>query len=205
MAIGTQIELDFHDSSEFSHISHPNLRHLRDLFEAIKDTQTLDHQATAMLGTTLSLVSTFMARPLEDITIDELADQGPELKAHLESRGYKRNSVRSYMNYRRILLREAEKLGWVRQAPQLPLEWECVLELMPKDRSYRTIAVFAASRARKPSDLTDSDLDDWLQAAVSQGKTFRYARELRGYFRSRVLRLGLQGYFPKLSLHPTDS
>jgi integrase len=157
-----------------------------------------------MLGSTVALVSTFMARPLEEITVDELANLGPAFQAHLKSRGYKRNSVRSYMNYRRILLREAEKFGWVRQPSPLPVEWESVLELMPKDRSYRTIAVFAASRGKKPLDLTDTDLEDWLQAAVSQGRSFRYARELKGYFHSHVLRLGLRGYFPKLSLHPTD-
>lgn len=124
----------------------------------------------------------------------------PEDGSKREAR-YKRNSVRSYLNYRRILLRAAEKLGWVRLPPALPREWERIIERLPKDKNYRTIALYAATKGKNPSDLTDSDLDEWLQFAISHGRTFRYASELKGCFRNRIFRVGLQAFFPTLRRH----
>jgi len=205
MEIGTQIEWNLRDSSEGNRISTPTPRSLRDLLEAIKAVQTGEDHTVNMLGSTLALVSALTDRPLEEISIDELSVLGPALEAHLRSRGYKRNSVRSYMNYRRILLRAAEKLGWVRMSPALPREWERIIERLPKDKNYRTIAFYAASKGKNPSNLTDSDLDEWVQFAIAQGRTFRYASELKGCFRNRIFRLGLQAYFPNLSLRPNGT
>lgn len=89
--------------------------------------------------------------------------------------------------------------------PALPREWERIIERLPKDKNYRTIALYAASKGKNPSNLTDSDLDEWLQFAISQGRTFRYASELKGCFRNRIFRLGLQAYFPSLSLRPNGT
>ena len=205
MGIGTQIDLDFRYPAGFSCISPPKLQSLQDLLDAVKEAGEEQPQTIGMLRSTVAQISTFLARPPQEIPIDKLANMRPELKAFLKGRGYKRNSVRSYMNYCRILLRQAEKLGWVHRLPVLPEEWETVLLQMPRDKNYAAIAMYAASKGKKPSDLTDDDLEEWVRAAILQGRTYRYANQLRSCFRGRVLRTGLAADFPNLSLHPTDS
>lgn len=204
MEFGTQLALDLREPAGSCSISQSNLASLCDLLAAVKKSGKEQGKTIAMIRRTLALVEAFLARCPEEITVNELSETGPAFKAYLKGRGYRRNSIRSYMGYRRILLRHAETLGWTYEQLALPEEWEAVLKLLGNGNPYRPIAAYAAQKGKHPSVLTDFDLVDWQQQAISLGSSYRSVMSLRSNFRSRILRSGLTKRFPMLSLRPTD-
>src|ERR1700752_4659498 len=88
------------------------LETIQDLLAAIRAHEPDNNHLLAMLGATTAHIAIHLGEPADKIDIHRLLDVKAGLQAHLRKRGFRRNSIRSYTNYLRILLQKAGELGW---------------------------------------------------------------------------------------------
>src|SRR5579862_8879556 len=193
MQSAVQIDLDFREAAQTPHISPLGPRTIQDLLDSITECESARPQPQAMLKTTAAHVSQFLGKPLKDVGIGELVDALPEFSAFLKERRFKRNSIRSYLNYVRILLQKARELGWNEIDPEVEAAWQPILAAIPA-RTWLTKIVsvvrYGVHQGTKPSDFGESDLEGWAQWMLKQQRTQSYVRALKGGFRSFVFRNG---------------
>src|SRR6516165_5335594 len=93
-------------------ISPRPLETLQDLLESIRCGEPEQVHLLSMLTATAAHISMVLGVSSDKIHIRALLDVRFGLRCHLGQRGYRRNSVRSYVNYLRILIQKARELGW---------------------------------------------------------------------------------------------
>jgi len=178
----------------------PNsLQHLLDLIQA----KWPEEEQMPMLRRTADLIAELLQRPKQEIAIAELLKLSNPLKRFLEGRRFKRNSVRSYRNYLRILVQKAEALGWAPEISKAEVSWKEFLADIPTTRDNRPIrwvARFAIEINRDPGEFSDKDLDDWGIQAIERGLKYRTVRNSKWIFRRQIQKRNLKDQFPRLSL-----
>ncbi|HWR36831.1 MAG TPA: tyrosine-type recombinase/integrase [Clostridia bacterium] len=133
----------------------------------------LETQATSqlpMLRTTAGKISAFLGKSVDEISLDLVHANREGFRPFLEGLRYKEGSVRSYVNYLRMLLQAAEELGWQPFA-HLPVEWQSVVNAGKKKKCL-TLIKFLAQRKASPEDVRQEDLNCWIEQSVAQGKRF---------------------------------
>src|ERR1700687_1955754 len=161
MCTASQIEMDFRKSAGKGHISSENLKTVQNLLDQIVVSQPRA-QLTSMLNTTAVHISACLGNPLTEIPISSLARVAPEFGSFLRQRRFKRNSVRSYLNYLRILISTARTLGWKEQNLELEPLWGPLILAIPKGswiRKIVSIPRYAIQIGIKPQDFGDTDLE----------------------------------------------
>jgi hypothetical protein len=183
-------------------ISHGQPETLQDLFEALKRSDPEESQLIAMLGATVAHIAIHLGEPPNRIAILKLLDIKPGLQAYLREKGFKRNSIRSYTNYLRILLQRARELGWSESSPELAAAWENIYGRMQGSNAggSRAILRYALRNGKGPADFTEADLNQWAEQALSEGRTRGYVRSIKGRFKKCVFDDGLDSELP--GLHP---
>ncbi|MBI3895967.1 MAG: hypothetical protein HY313_08545 [Acidobacteria bacterium] len=199
MPSGTQIDLDFRETSHSRSISPRRLRSLQDLLVVLSEEGHGGKGPSSMLWTTAAHLARAVSKPLHEIALSELEGLAPHLRSYLEERRFKRNSVRSYINYHRLLLVEAKKLGWTPQPTEAEIAWERFLPWFCKRRGCPQILQFAIRKGKNPRAFSERDLDDWTAEMFRRGRKYAYVKALRGYFRKQIHRNGLAAEFPMLS------
>jgi hypothetical protein len=81
-----------------------------------------------MLRTTCALLGNYLNKPAEQISIDRINESREDFRAFLQRSKYKEASIRSYLNFARILLKSAKSLGW-KPTDSIPEAWRGVLAL----------------------------------------------------------------------------
>ena len=104
-------------------ISRLRLETLQELLDAIRRREPEQKNLLSMLDATAAHLSMVMGQPASKIPIRQLLEIKPALQRHLKERGFRRNTVRSYANYFRILLDKARSLGWSESSPELENAW----------------------------------------------------------------------------------
>lgn len=84
------------------------LHSLHDLLDALGHEEAKD---LAMLRTTASHLAEFFGAELSAIPLSSLCDCRASFRLYMESRKYKKNSVRSFSNYVGVLLKYAQNPG----------------------------------------------------------------------------------------------
>jgi hypothetical protein len=106
----------------------------------------------------------------------------------LTARKYERNSVRSYLNYLRILVCKAKELGHTTVRPIAPA-WE---ELLPEARRVNCGSIFRyfARSGMPPGSVAEVDLCAWIQKRVERGfgyqTAYAQASRLQDFDRRRI-------------------
>ena len=109
LPFGAQIAADVRDSSVNST---PEVPSLNTLGELLGIWGTDPPKGFTMLRTTGSLLGAYLEMPVEQILLDSIRESRDGFRTFLEKRKYAENSIRTYVNYSRILLKEARALGW---------------------------------------------------------------------------------------------
>ncbi len=156
---------------------------LRDLFDIFAANPP---KSLSMLHATWSVLAGYLQMSADQITIDSVFDNSDGLSRFLESRKYAKNSVRSYGNYVRILLRKAEEFGW-NPDEAFPEAWRGVLALAPEHKCA-DMTKHLARRRKTPADVTIEDIDGWVQMRTEQGRSYKYMQSKKTSF-SRLLRI----------------
>ena len=84
-----------------------------------------------MLRTTAGRIAAFLGKSIDEISLDLIHMNRDGFRPFLEGQRYKEGSVRSYVNYLRMLLEAAGSLGW-KPYVHLPSQWKPVLDLARK-------------------------------------------------------------------------
>jgi hypothetical protein len=140
-----------------------------------------------MLRTTCVRLADYQQRPVEEITLEAVAQTRNGLRPYLESRKYGENSIRTYVNHVRMILLCAESFGW-NPTPVYSQAWMPIMELA-RSRKCQTFVQHLAASHRHPDRLTSEDVDRVLSsiphdrlsrtAAVRQRREFwRIIRDL---------------------------
>lgn len=180
MEIGNEIASDI--SSESTGRDSAVVRTLGDLLTCLEAKRP---PALAMLRTTCSRLSAFFDKPVTEISIDDVVDSREEFRAFLQGRKYARNSIRTFVNYTRILISLSSKHGW-EPGKEIREEWRKPAALA-EGRHCRSIVTYFSKRFKSPSDVTNVDINDWILKRVQQGHSLKNAQRMRGQL-WRILR-----------------
>lgn len=199
VAIGNQRGAELHGSARSHHISHGDLRTVRDLLIHLQEDPYF-----SMLRTTAGHVSSFLNVPVEQLPIDALFDIGPAFRAYLKDRRFKRHAVHSYSNFAGMLLRRAKGLGWEPCQPEVPQAWESILTALKKVESCVQIIRYAIRQGKTPANFCDSDLNNWGQQMIDQGRSYQYVRTVQSRFRRRISQGELAGKIRGISFRSQE-
>jgi integrase len=187
------------DSSQARGISRPRLETLQDLMDAIRRGDPGDSKLVAMLGATADHISRALGKPLNDILICQLPTLRPALRIHLRERRFKRNSIRSYANFLRILLAKARELGWSECSPDVERAWEEIRRVTRKKLACSTIIRYAIRNGLTPAQFTEAHLTNWREAAIRDGRSAGYLTDIKGRLKKAVYDAGLSWMLPRLA------
>ena len=162
--VGAEIALVPRGASCNSAGSTPNLAFLQDLLDHFEQHPPSGH---AMLKSTAGKLSEFFERPCEQILLGSIRERKAEFRQFLVDRTYASKSIRSYMNYVRMLFTNAEKSGWTYLEPDLPEAWAPLSAAASRDGCGYVLRHFAR-QGRHPSSITEEDLNAWLRIMVQQ-------------------------------------
>src|ERR1035441_21112 len=109
LPIGTQIATDVRDSSANSTSGVPDLKTIGDLLDRLGQNPP---RQFGMLRKTCSLLAEYLDGGPEQVLLDSVNETRDGFRPFLEGRKYAGNSVRSYLNFRRMLLKSAKGFGW---------------------------------------------------------------------------------------------
>jgi integrase len=174
---GTQIASDIRDPSANCADAARGLKTLENLLDILGEKPP---PAFPMLKTTSALLAAYLDQPISQITIDSVNESRDGFRRFLEGRKHKENSIRSYVNYARILLRIAAELGW-KPNHAVPEEWRTVLALA-RERKCETLANYIATVKKRPRDVSIEDVDHWVQMRAQQGHSYNELRRRRSRF-----------------------
>lgn len=133
-----------------------------------------------MLRSTASKIAEFYGARIDDISFDRVYQMRGQFRRYLETRRYTENSIRSYVNYVRILIQKARSFGWF-PGQNLPAEWQQLSALAHKRKC--TDAVHYLAQVRKsPKDVTVEDVDCWVEVRLQEGISYELLRDKKGRF-----------------------
>ena len=190
----------FRNSTRYSTMS-PKIRRLetlQDLMRAIHLRDSGQNNLVAMLRATSAHISMCLGRPLDKIGVRELGEVKPGLQAHLRARRFKKNSIRSYSNYLRILLQKLKEFGWVEYSPKVAAAWRDISRLISDVHGGPGIVRYAIRNDKLPADFSDDDLAGWAESMLRSGRTYSYVRAVKSRFRKRLFDKGFGPSLPNV-------
>jgi hypothetical protein len=117
-----------------------------------------------MLRTTCSLLEAYLETSANDILIVTVKETKDGFREFLQKRKYAENSVRTYVNHVRILLKSARGLGW-QPSEAVPEDWRGVLAIAAEKKCADVVLHLAKIRT-SPRGVTKEDVDDWVSKAL---------------------------------------
>jgi hypothetical protein len=127
-----------------------------------------------------AVLSDFLQKPANQITIDEVDDAKPGLRPYLKSRRLAENSIQAYVYEVRTLLKHAERLGWKPNA-EIPAAWHAVMERCIAARC-EDLCRYVLRKRKTPKQTTAADVDSWIEGYVKQGKSLGTERNRASAF-----------------------
>jgi hypothetical protein len=200
MTNGNPIDPELLHTARSRTIAAMSVRNLQDLLKAIDETPPNPKRPKAMLRFAAKLVSDCLEKGFGEVEIDELIPLRPRLKLYLQAHRYPRNTVKSYLNYARMLVVEARQFGWVSLRPDVTKEWEKIRQCVWSRQFNATqIVNYAVSIGKTPGLFAEKDLKEWQDLKAAQGMSARYPRDVAALFRNRIFKAGLGTQLPNLS------
>ena len=180
-------------------IPHKPVQTLQDLLEVIALLEQPKSSVRAMLRSLAGHICLYFEKPPHSIEIGRFVDLRPMLRVYLQDRGLKPTSVKAYLNFLRILLQKAKRVGWIQIPPEILREWNGVLDLVARLKGCKGIIYFAMQNGMVPSSFGDKDLESWGDELCRLGRKYDYVRSRKRVFRNTVLNSGLGHRFPMLN------
>lgn len=137
-------------------------------------------QILPMLKATAVLLTRYFNKQPSEILLDSVREELDGFRRFIEENRYKKNSVRTYLNHARILLRSASKLGW-KPGRFVPEMWQHVYEIS-KSRGLSRLVMHLARLRSSPKDVTIADVDRWVQRKTQEGRWYVHQRILASRF-----------------------
>jgi hypothetical protein len=128
----------------------------------------------AVLKTTCSLLAEYLDTLLENLSLDAVNDMRAGFRPFLFGRRYKENSVRTYVNHLQILLKDAQRNGWVPN-DNLPRSWRSLVE-KATEQNCDALVRYMAKTGRAPEDVTTQHVDEWALEMGRQGRAYKDAK-----------------------------
>ncbi len=175
-------------------------RNIRTLADLLNTFQRDPPSNIAMLRTTSAHLAKFIGKQLDEILLDSILDVKDRFRRYLESSPYKEASIRSYVNYARILIKQAQARGW-RPGDGLSEQWLSIVETAKKKRCG-VLARSMAKLGKAPGEITAADVERWIADRVQQGCSFKYEKAKKRLF-WRLLRDG--AYHPEGTSFPLQA
>jgi len=171
---------------------------LETLGELLEHLERIPSRSLPMLRTTASHLAAFHQKQISDISIADLVNRREQFRLFLEARKYAQKSVRSYLNFLRILTLAVADLGW-KYEDLVPRAWLPVLRLAPKRKCTNTVRDLAKIQ-NSPGDITERDVEQWVELSVQQGVSFHLARKKKSSFWCLLRELGYTKHLPAMML-----
>jgi hypothetical protein len=160
LQIGTEIALPPPDPSSFDAKPTPSVKTTGDLLSILMEKPPRNY---SMLRTTCGLLGKYLDLPGDQIPMDLIEDQKRGFRPFLDGRRYQENSVRTYVNNQRALLKAAMCHGWCPDGS--PTEaWKPLLELAVEERLTDITRHFSRS-TKSPDEVTKEAVDRWGEAS----------------------------------------
>jgi integrase len=177
LPFGTQIALAVRDSSESCANQVQSPKTLGDLLHILGENPPAEFPT---LRTTCARLSDYLDKLIDQITMDSVNETRDGFRPYLESRRYAQNTIRTYVNHTRLLLKRATEFGWEpSQAEQE--EWRCVLALA-RERKCADLAKYLAGIRETPRDVTIEDVDGWVEICIQRRLSQEYSENKRTWF-----------------------
>lgn len=177
LPFGTQIASEVLDASVNDTPEVIDLETVGDLLDRLA---TNPPRSFRMVRTTCSLLGIYLDKPVGDIPIDSVIETRGGFRTFLETRKYAENSIRTYVNHVRILLKAARDLGW-KPNEEVPEEWQGVLALAAEKKCADVVKYLAVIK-RTPRDVREEDVDRWVQMKLQQGLSYEWIRGKETWF-----------------------
>ncbi|MFB3921996.1 MAG: phage integrase SAM-like domain-containing protein [Terriglobia bacterium] len=181
------------------------LRTLDELLRALSSTEPVQADPVAMLKSTVGHLSRYLGRAPDKISIESLADASvlDGFVTYLKEkgrgkRGLSRNSVRSYVNYVRVLLRKARSLGWTAKHAEAEGEWKEIFH-RAKKHGCSAVVQYAICNGLKPESFQDAHMEEMGQTMIRKGYTYKHVLTLKRNFRKLLAECGFQADVPGVS------
>lgn len=180
---GSGIANKLRDSSE-----NVNPSHLSSPPQSLGDLLSLWSQSSPreepMLRTTVARLGDYLNAAPDDISIHSVYQTRQGFRPFLEGRKFQENSIRTYVNQVRLILKCATDAGW-EPDNHISAEWSRVITLAGSMKCAAIARELAGIRTN-PTQVTLEDVDKWVvQAAKTRGylgiqkKAHRFWRVLR--------------------------
>lgn len=161
---GTQVAADLPTSSASSGSTTTVIETTGDLLAAMEG----KHKKTlSMLNTACGHLGHYLDLPGDAIPLVTIEGKRGGFRQFLEARRYRENSIRTYVNQIRQLLKLARRLGW---DPDVNVsdDWKALLH-DAKGKKINTIVTHFARSIKKPAEITLDDVEQWGVAALENG------------------------------------
>jgi hypothetical protein len=160
--IGTPIAFPPPDPSCFDANPTPSVKTTGDLLSILMEKPPHNY---SMLRTTCGHLGKYLDLPGDQILFDLIESKKRGFRPFLESRRYQENSVCTYVNCQRTLLKAAMGYGWCPDGN--PTEaWKPLLELSVEERLTDITRHFSRS-TESPAEVTKEAVDRWGDALGS--------------------------------------
>lgn len=169
--IGTRNAANLPLSSERNANSAATIKTLAELLKLLDNSSS---SQLPMLRSTSAKIALYLGKPVAEVTLDSIYASREGFRPYLQENKYKESSIRAYVNYVRILLKEATDRGW-RPLMSISSDWQMVLRLASKAECL-AIAKFLSQKRQTPSDVTAEDTQNWLEYRVQQGIKYACAK-----------------------------
>lgn len=179
--------------------AHNQPRTLADLLVTISCRQDLAKQE-AMMRTTAGHVTEMLAAPPDEVPVSQLRVLVSRFKEYLQGHSFRRNSVRSYLNYLRVLIKVADELGWSMPHPEIPAPWRAIYNVA-RTRNCGSVVRYAVEHSIEPAAFGDKELERWANAAMAAGRSYSRTTVVKHLFRKAIFDEGLNTLMPTLTRH----
>jgi hypothetical protein len=177
LQFGTPIALKVRDSSQNSAVEVRSPETLADLLDIFAENPPPEFPT---MRTTCARLSDYLDMPVGQITIDSVNETRDGFRPFLEGRKYANNSIRTYVNHARRLLKSATQFGW-KPDESMPEEWRGVLALA-EESSCADLAKYIAKMRKSPQEVTIEDVDGWVEICIQNRLSQEYSENKRTWF-----------------------
>jgi integrase len=118
-----------------------------------------------MLRTTSGVLATYLSTSTDRLTIQSVFDAKDSFRPYLVGRKYAENSIRTYVNHAKILIKSASSFGWG-SVDTVPPEWQEVLAQAKSQKIRKNIVKYLAKIRPTPSEVTTGDASRWMEEKI---------------------------------------
>ena len=195
---GTEIASDLRGSSNQAELTVTSPQTTGDLLAILEEERP---RSLAMIKTTCGLLGTYLDLRGDQIPLTTINSRRGGFRQFLSARRYTENSVRTYVNQVRVLLKAARRLGWNPDCA-VSEQWSSLLMLAPKLR-LRDIVEHFSRITNSPTTVTFEDVDRWGESRIQDGILYTTVASKKNRFWRLLQKMGWTSRIPQQQMKLT--